>query len=415
MFDELFGHGYMVRRWRRAPLYCKRISFLQSLAHRNHARGTLKVTAYYLLGVVKCLPLARGQRVTRQEIRKAARRWGRRHRIAGPAATTQSGMFHFIRVATAWFTFLGRLHNPPRMAGPFDVELADFVRWMREERGLAPGSITTLQRQVVRFLEWFARRHTALAGVTAADVDAYFRSSQCRHLSRKSIALSAYALQSFFRHTALLGRCARGLAAGIDRPPVYRHAEIPLGPTWPEVRRLIASTAGNKRTNIRARALFLLLATYGLRVGEVARLTLDDLDWDQELIHVHRSKGRRMATYPMTAQVGGALARYVRSVRHQGSHREVFLMLLAPFGPWSPNAIGSFTFRRFAQFSIQSPRRGPHALRHACAAHLLQQGATFKEIADQLGHRSLMTTGIYAKVDFNALRQVADFNLGGLA
>ena len=415
VFDHLFGHAYMVRRWRQGPSYSERIEFLEHLARLDYARRTLKLTAYLLLGVVEYLPLERHARVTVPEICKAARKWRRRPLLAGPAALTQSGAGHFMRVAKAWFMFLGRLYQPPRPPGAFDAKIADFVRWMREERGLMPGSVATFQSQIVRFLEWWNHRSARLTHVAAADVDAYFNSARCQQLSRKSIALAAHALRTFFRFANNRGWCETDIASGIDRPPVYRHSGIPLGPTWKEVRRLIDSTVGNKPTDMRSRALFLLLATYGLRVGEVAHLTLDDLDWEHELIRVNRGKGRRMASYPMTTEVGLALARYIRSVRPRVSRREVFVTLVAPFRPLNAKACGRITSRRFGQLDIQSTRHGPHALRHACATHLMQQGASLKEIADQLGHRSLMTTGIYAKVDMNALRNVADFDLKGLA
>jgi len=69
---------------------------------------------------------------------------------------------------------------------------------------------------------------------------------------------------------------------------------------------------------------------------------------------------------------------------------------------------------RLSELSIQSQRRGPHSLRHACAGHLLAEGLSLKEIGDHLGHRSAYATRIYAKVDLAGLRAVANFELGGL-
>ena len=67
---------------------------------------------------------------------------------------------------------------------------------------------------------------------------------------------------------------------------------------------------------------------------------------------------------------------------------------------------------RMKRLGIQTPHRGPHALRHACAGHLLARGLSVKEIGDHLGHRSLESTRIYAKVDLKGLREVAAFDLG---
>ena len=412
--DDLFGHTYMVRRWRQAPLYGKRVAFLKHLLQLGYARGTVKVMAYSLLTVIPFFPLEPKRQIRRSEIVEVAARWARRRVRAGRASSTIASRAQFIRVAQQWFTFLGRLEKQRNPSAPFATELADFQRWMLEERGLAPASIETFTRQVLAFLRWLKRRRQTLRGLSARDVDAYFSSEQCRRLSRKSLVLIASALRCFFRHAQCRGWCSADIAAGIDRPVVYRHAGLPQGPTWPQVWKLIASTTGNKPTDLRSRAIFLLLATYGLRMGEIIKLTLDDLDWDRELIRVRRGKGRRLALYPMTPEVGVALSRYVSRARPVNFGREVFLTLVAPVRPLCRSAFGRITARRFKRLDIRPPRGGPHSLRHACATHLVQQGASFKAIADQLGHRSLMTTGIYAKVDLKALRQVADFDLKGV-
>ena len=93
----------------------------------------------------------------------------------------------------------------------------------------------------------------------------------------------------------------------------------------------------------------------------------------------------------------------------------MFLKLLAPVGPMSSKGLYAVVAPRMKRLGIQAPRRGPHALRHACAGHLLARGLSLKEIGDHLGHRSPDSTRIYAKVDLQGLREVAAFDLGGLA
>lgn len=68
--------------------------------------------------------------------------------------------------------------------------------------------------------------------------------------------------------------------------------------------------------------------------------------------------------------------------------------------------------RRFVALGIEAAHRGGHALRHACAARLLNEGLTLKEIGDHLGHRTTSATSVYAKVDMRALREVGAFDLG---
>jgi len=187
-----------------------------------------------------------------------------------------------------------------------------------------------------------------------------------------------------------------------------------LGPTWEEVQQLIAYTAGNGAAEIRNHAILLLLAVYGLRRGEVARLRLDDVDWAGELLYVERPKQCCRQHYPLVASVGHTIVRYLQEVRPVCRHRTLFLALHAPHRPLSPESITAIVHSRLAGAGITPPRRGAHCLRHACARHLLESGFSLKQIGDQLGHRNASTTLHYAKVDLAALRAVAELSLGGV-
>ena len=145
------------------------------------------------------------------------------------------------------------------------------------------------------------------------------------------------------------------------------------------------------------------------------RLRLEDLDWEGEAIHITRSKPQpRVQTYPLVGVVGDAILRYVKTVRPHSEARELFLSLKAPIRPLGNSALWQLVHRRLRPFGLPLGHHGPHALRHACATHLLSQGLSIKEIGDHLGHRNPAATGVYAKVDLAGLRQVADFDLEGL-
>jgi integrase len=156
------------------------------------------------------------------------------------------------------------------------------------------------------------------------------------------------------------------------------------------------------------------LIQYGLRRGEIVRLTLDDLDWVAETLRVTRPKMRRAQCYPLSVPAGEAILRYLRQVRPCCSHRALFLTVQAPFRPLSGPSITFMVRKRLTRQGVQLNRRGAHCLRHACASQLLSAGFTLKQIADHLGHRSMDTTRIYTKIDLHGLRQVAEIDLGGL-
>jgi integrase/recombinase XerD len=198
----------------------------------------------------------------------------------------------------------------------------------------------------------------------------------------------------------------------VSGPHIYRHHDLPLGPSWEDVRKLIESTGSDEPTDIRDRAILMLFAVYGLRAGEVAALQLDDLDWEQDRLTVPRSKQRRRHMYPLIPSVGQAIRRYLKDVRPPCALHQVFLKVLAPVGPMTSRSLYAIVAARLKRLGIEARRYGPHALRHACAGRLLSEGLSLKEIGDHLGHRSLNSTRVYAKVDLHGLREVAAFDLG---
>ena len=195
---------------------------------------------------------------------------------------------------------------------------------------------------------------------------------------------------------------------------MFQHEGLPVGPPWPDVQRLIASTSGDTARDIRDRVILMLLATYGLRSGEVAGLCLEDVNWESEKISIARPKQRRAQEYPLVNEAGEAILRYLQKARPRCARREIFLTFKAPFRRLSQGALYHLVSTRLSALGIHLLRRGPHSLRHACGGHLIAEGFSLKEIGDHLGHRSAFATRIYAKVDLAGLREVANFDLGGL-
>jgi len=134
-------------------------------------------------------------------------------------------------------------------------------------------------------------------------------------------------------------------------------------------------------------------------------------------LHVRRVKRRGRQSYPLLHSMKDALSRYVSAVRHPGVDQEVFLGLKSPFRPLGRAGLHTMVSRRLTALDLRATttHHGPHSLRHACAARLVAEGLSLKEIGDHLGHRSTSATRIYAKVDLPGLREVATFDLGELS
>jgi site-specific recombinase XerD len=317
-------------------------------------------------------------------------------------------------LATRWLRFLHRLQEAPAVASPHAKQIKAFADYMANERGLSPVTIRQRCWLLPRFLGRLGTTNGSLRGVTSGQIDEALREmvSQRRY-SRVTVRTWAGELRAFFRYAETRNWCRKGLADCIRGPRVFTQSSLPTGPSWDEVRRVLAAVEGDRPVDVRDRAILLLLAVYALRAGEVKRLRLEDLDWDRELLTVTSSKSRRPRTYPLTRPVGDAIVRYLRDVRPSSPDREVFLTLHAPVRPLR-DALWGIVAKRLRPVNGSLPHHGPHALRHACAAHLLAEGLSLKEIGDHLGHSDPEATRIYAKVDVAGLRLVADFDWGGL-
>jgi integrase len=182
---------------------------------------------------------------------------------------------------------------------------------------------------------------------------------------------------------------------------------LPRALPWPTVLAFLNAIDRSTVVGRRDYAMFLLIATYGLRTSEVVALSLDDLEWRAQRIRVPRSKVGRPLILPLTKEVGAALVDYLQHGRPDLAHRQVFLRVRPPAGTLKPTAateaFQNWTRRSGLPISFQ----GPHCLRHSLAMHLLRQGTPLKTIGDLLGHRSAESTCVYLRLHVDQLRDVA--------
>lgn len=414
MFEALYPRRPdVVRRHASAPWCDERARYLAHLKSDGYKAATLIETAEHLLWAVRLLRLRASRRVTLDEVRAAAKR-RLRYRGSPRISRRRRTYAAFSHAVSAWLRHLGRLDEPTSRPPTFQPMIDAFARWALQERGHVPATVEYKSRVVRDLLAWLTRTQRRVRAIRPADVDAFLMHQGRTRWRRTTVHSAAHALKDFFRYGATRGWCPPTLAEAVMAPCVFADEGVPVGPTWDEVRRIIARVDTDQPNDIRDRAVLLLLAIYGLRAGEVAAIRLDDIDWVAERLHVTRSKSRTTDVYPLIPVVGDALVRYLKTVRPPCAFREVFITAKAPLTPLSRLCISTLTHKQFVALGIQSARRGSHALRHACASRLLQEGLTLKEIGDHLGHRSTAATRIYAKVDVAQLREVASVDLRGL-
>jgi integrase/recombinase XerD len=230
---------------------------------------------------------------------------------------------------------------------------------------------------------------------------------RARELNPGRAKLFVTALRSFLRFLHVTGHIATELVSAVPTVAHWRHTALPRAIAARDVRRILDSCDRRTYRGRRDLAVLLLLSRLGLRAGEVARLSLEDLDWEAGEVRV-RGKGPRLDRLPMPHDVGAALARYLRDRNASDGTRQVFVCSRAPRRAFrGPVAVSCLVHRAIVRAGLDPPNHGAHLLRHSLATDLLRRGATLGEIGDLLRHRSPDTTMIYAKVDLAALRGLA--------
>lgn len=275
--------------------------------------------------------------------------------------------------------------------------------------GAAANTRDRYETIVRRFLvDHFGTGPVCWQTLTAKHVSDFVRQDAIarRRLGRKQPGV---AVRSLLRFLVFCGEIESGLDAAIPKVPRWQHATLPRHLTADQVASLLASCNSATSTGQRDRAALLLLARLGLRAGELVQLRLEDIDWHGGHLRVRASKTYRERCLPLTQELGDALVAYLREGRPGSTHREVFLSAHPPFAPLSgPSSVSWLVRRACRRAGFPSELQvGAHALRHSAATQMVCQGASFKAVADVLGHQSLQTTGLYAKLDLATLEQVA--------
>jgi integrase/recombinase XerD len=289
--------------------------------------------------------------------------------------------------------------------GPAEELLGHYHDYLVGERGVTTGTA----RGYVDFVRPFVctRVHgdvLDLAGITAADVTGFVLSS-CPGRAVGSAKLIVCALRSLLRWLHLTGQMPASLASAV--PPVagWRLSGVPKGLEAGELRGLLASCDRRTRTGRRDYAVMLLLSRLGLRAGEVAGLGLDDIDWRRGELTI-RGKGNRAERLPLPADVGAAIAAYLRRGRPAtAGGRNVFVRVHAPHRALTTGGVTMIVFDAAQRAGLG--RLHAHRLRHTAATAMLHAGSPLPEVGQVLRHSSMLTTAIYAKVDRSALAVLA--------
>lgn len=281
----------------------------------------------------------------------------------------------------------------------------EYTDHLREVRGFAASTVSSHRRTVQGFLQHLGDTHVAPRAIRATNIESYIANAGKR-LSRASLQHEVAALRGFLRFLSTDGRAPAGLDSQIDTPRLYRLEKLPRALPWPTVRALLQSIDAKSPMGLRDYAMFLLIATYGLRASEIVAITLEDIHWRQRILRIHQRKTSSPLELPLTNEVLSALVKHLKRTPPPTPYRRVFLRMRAPMGVLKPTAVTEAFQALVRKSGLSIPYQGPHCLRHSYALHLLKNGTPLKTIGDILGHRTAESTSMYLRLATGDLREV---------
>jgi integrase/recombinase XerD len=295
--------------------------------------------------------------------------------------------------------------RPATANSPTSILIEEYANYLHEIRGLALSTVSNHRYTVQCFLQHLDTKGIVLNDIHPSHLESYITKTGQR-LSRRGLQRDIGALRGFLRFLAIDGRAPDGLANQIDTPRVYRHEQLPRALPWETVRALLRSLDRTSAIGLRDYAIFLLIASYGLRSSEVVGITLDDIRWRHASLRIQQPKTSSSLDLPLTNEVASAIVKHLRRTPPPSPYRRIFLRMCAPIGVLNPSAVAD-AFRSLVRKSgLRIPFESPHCLRHSVAVHLLKNGTPLKTIGDILGHRSAQSTSTYLRLATGDLREV---------
>lgn len=402
MFESVFSAD------RRGGLFGSHFdSFIATGVQLGFARSTVQQQLRLLGKLERWLKAKRLALVDlqEQEVHRFLERQRRRGRLWKGDARTAWRFLEYLREK-------GAVPSPePKVdEAPLAALQRRYENYLHKERGLSPVTSAQYWYFLRNFLvERFGDAPSGLVRLcelVPGDISGFLlrfvRSGSSGRARRITTALRSF-LRFLFQH----GETGVDLTGAVPTVPAYRLVEVPKYLTQVEVERVVHACERNSALARRDRAIILLLARLGLRAGEVLALELDDIDWRAGVLTV-RGKGGYHDRLPLPADVGKAMATYLRQDRPCSTTRRIFIRSNAPHDGFShTSSISTIVRRALARAGLQPSVKGAHILRHSLATGMLRSGASLGEIGEILRHRTPSSTEIYAKVDINGLRSLA--------
>ena len=287
------------------------------------------------------------------------------------------------------------------------IEVDKYLEHLRSNRGLSEGTCANYKPSLVEFLSHFfkKKRTIAISALTPTTIKKYLQ-YRIRSLPVSRAKVMCASIRGYLRFQQFNGIHTRHLVFAVPTLSTKRRSLSPVIISSDDLETVLSSVDRSTPIGKRTYASILCLSDLGMRIGDVTRLSLDDINWRNGTILVKNKKSEKPFLLPLPKRVGKAVADYLRNGRPQSETRDIFVSYCPPGTKITNNVLSNSIQSIWKKTGLDIKYSGTHIFRHSLATNLRRKGLSLKVIADILGHQSLETTALYAQVDTNALRQL---------
>ena len=323
---------------------------------------------------------------------------------------------HAMRVLIE-FSLQGRFRFRTRSVAPLDVSpaleatLADYLQFCEDYQHHARGTLITRSRDLRTFFQYL--RTKSIADIDGIDIGVLSDFIATRNPAQTTLLCCQIgSLRSFLRYLVVRGRVSAALVEETRAFTVQRPNPLPAVWSREDVLTLLSAVDRGSPVGKRDYAILMLAAKLGMRAGDIRKLRLEDILWDEGRIDIVQEKTSEPLSLPLPEDVGEAIIEYLRHGRPVSHRREIFLRGHAPYDPFT---MGSGLSAIITRYRLQAglllatrvTRCGMHSLRHSLASRLMEAATPLPVISAILGHGRQESTATYIRIDFESLRDVA--------
>ena len=334
---------------------------------------------------------------------------------SGIFSNATAGIDHLMRFLVELGVIEALIETVPR--NQMSDILIKYDKYLDKIFGLTIKTRKVHRKRASIFMEWLKERHgeLKLEEINNSDILDFQIAIQDNKYSFDFKKTVTSCLRSFLRFLRWEHIVLEDFTPAVYELIEWSLASVPKYMPYDDVLLLLQAPDRNTTVGKRDVAMLILMAHLGLRACEIVNLCISDIDFRNGTILIKKTKTSVEREMPLTIEIAEILIDYIKNGRQNQRYDGLFLRTYAPYTPiQSSQSVGTMIRKYIMGIGLKTPTLGTHQLRHSLATHLINNGSTIKDVADMLGHTSIESTGIYAKVQVERLKEVAlPFPMGG--